>query len=89
MRPKLSRVSNGGELRRRPDGRSRERARELRMCGALRGGGRSSPSIQPALWSLEWWRGRAGDGTNARGGKVASVSGRGCHSPLQPSIGSS
>ena len=63
MRPKLSRVSNGGELRRRPDGRSRERARELRTVCLLLCASCSSPfPLQPALWSLEWWRGRAGDG---------------------------
>ena len=51
MRPKLSRVSNGGELRRRPDGRSRERARELRTVCLLLCASCSSPfPLQPALW---------------------------------------
>ena len=55
MRPKLSRVSNGGELRRRPDGRSRERARELRTVWRARGGGSGvSPSPPPSSIPLEF-----------------------------------
>ena len=72
----LAMVENCGDGR--TGARGRERGSfELSACCCVPLARPPSPSSQPFGWSLEWWRGRAGDGTNARGGKLQACLGGG------------